>query len=518
MMMMWRFVMIGVLSLLSGGAYASVAADSARARCESLSRDDFSTIPDAGTQIVELRTISADGESPAYCRVIGYVAPQIGFELRLPLEGWNHKFLQLGCIGHCGSTGVIEQMCPLSRGYACIASDDGHRGTVLDALWADQNWQAKLDWGFRSPHVTSLAGKAIIRRFYGAPPARSYFLGRSTGGRQALQEAQRFPWDFDGIVALNPPPDLARAYMTFAWGNQATHDEHGQPLLSSADLKLLSNSAIAKCDLSDGVKDGIIGDPLNCSFDPSELTCQTKRVSECLAPRQVEAARKVYGGPTTPAGIRLTPGGPAVGSEFGDPAHDNGWRGSYLSKGSTTEILATAGLRYLFFQTDPGQNWTLRDFDFHRDYQRLGVAQALYDASNPDLRTFRNAGGKLLIFQGLNDVAALPRSTIDYYQAVERMMGGRLPTQEFARLFLLPGLDHVDIGPGADTIDHLGALEAWVERGQAPDRIIASRLSGDGNSGRGSVQFTRPLYPYPLRARYNGIGNTDDAANFSPVE
>jgi len=458
---------------------------------------------------------------PAYCRVQGYTAPQIGFELYLPLEGWNKKFLQIGCIGHCGITELVA-LCPLQKGYACIAADDGHKSTPSGALWGNENWQAKIDWGYRAPHVTAQAGKAIIHRFYGTQSARSYFLGQSTGGRQALQEAQRFPWDFDGVVAINPPPDLSAVYMTFAWGRQALHDTRGEPLLNNAELKLLTDSAVAKCDLSDGVKDGIIGDPLHCSFDPSELACKPHQVEGCLSPTQIDAIKKVYAGPTTSSGIRLTHGGPLPGSEFGNPIYDNGWSESYLNDDSGTVELATLGLRYLFFSSDPGHRWTLRDFDFDRDYRSLGVMEALYDASNPDLRVFKKAQGKLMIFQGLNDVAALPRSTIDYYEAVERVMGGRRATQDFVRLFLVPGVDHVHVGPGAATIDYLKALEDWVEEGRAPDRLIAVHLKHVDDDGRpldpSNVQFTRPLYPYPLRAKYRGRGNPADAESFVPVD
>jgi pimeloyl-ACP methyl ester carboxylesterase len=497
-------------------------------RCRALLSDDFTLVQDAPAQVTDATLVSAEESLPSHCRVQGYVAPQVGFELRLPVEGWNRKFLQVGCGGHCGSTAAVA-VCPLASGYACISSDSGHKGTIADALWGKNNLQAKVDWGYRAPHVTALAGKAIIERFYGVRPVHSYFLGGSTGGRQALQEAQRFPWDFDGIIAIAPPTDLSIVYMTLAWGNQVTHDKAGGPLLGDSELKLLTEAALASCDLDDGVKDGVIGDPLHCGFDPAQLACKPNQTSGCLNPVQLRAVRKVYSGPMTSSGVKLTLGGPLVGSEFGDPKDDTAaWRGSYIGRKGTPPIyerLTTEGLRYLFFSPSVALSWKLQDFDFDRDYGRLQVMQVLYDATNPDLRRFKAAGGKLMIFQGMNDNSVLPRSTIDYYMTVEGTMGGRAATQEFVRLFLLPGVGHVFGGAGADTIDYLGALEAWAEEGRPPDRLIAAHLKdgaprfwpGHFPLDNSFIQFTRPVYSYPVRAKYKGIGNPNDASSFLPV-
>jgi feruloyl esterase len=489
---------------------------------------DFTSVPGASTEITAATLVNMEEPLLSYCRVQGYVVPQVGFELRLPIGAWNRKFVQVGCGGHCGTTEVAAA-CPLKRGYACITSDAGHSGTEADALWGKDNWQAKIDWGYRAPHVTALAGKAITERFYTAAPIRSYFVGVSTGGRQGLQEVQRFPWDFDGVIAIAPPTDLSIVYMTIAWGNRVTHDNQGQPLLGNAELKLLTDAAISRCDLDDGIKDRVIGDPLHCTFEPLQLACKANRTSGCLTPVQLEAVQKVYAGPMTSSGVKLTLGGPLVGSEFGNLNDGTaGWRGSYVgndNKPASYERLITEGLRYLF-ALNPTAGWTLRDFDFDRDYRYLQVMQALCDATNPDLRRFKIGGGKLMIFQGLNDNSVLPRSTIDYYETVERAMGGRAATQAFVRLFLLPGVGHGFGGAGADTIDYLSSLEAWVEEGRAPDRLIAAHVK-DGiprswldqvpSLDPSAIQFTRPLYPYPLRAKYKGTGDPNDAANFVSV-
>jgi hypothetical protein len=520
---------IGVAGICAGWAHSPAMASPALASCTALLSDDFTSVQDAPTQVIGTALVDAEGPSPPYCRVQGYVVPQVGFELRLPIEGWNGKFLQVGCGGHCGNTSMAR-FCPLERGYACIASDAGHKGTEVDALWGNDNWQAKVDWGYRAPHVIALAGKAIVDRFYGASPVRSYFIGASTGGRQALQEAQRFPWDFDGIIAIAPPTNLSILYMTFAWGNQVTHDKLGRPVLGTRELKLLTDAALATCDLDDGVKDGVIGDPLHCAFAPARLACKANQASGCLSPPQLDAVKKVYAGPMTSSGVKLTLGGPLAGSELGELKDEiAGWKGSYLGnddKPGIYERVARDGLRYLFFSPGPVPGWTLQDFDFDRDYKRLQVMEALYDATNPDLRRLKAAGAKLIIFQGLNDNSVLPRDTVDYYEAVERTMGGRAATQAFVRLFLLPGVGHAYGGAGADTIDYLSALEAWVEHGQAPDRLIAAHLKEGRNSrlwnrqfplDPSTVQFTRPLYSYPLRAKYKGSGDPSDATSFVSV-
>jgi len=316
--------------------------------------------------------------------------------------------------------------------------------------------------------------------------------------------------------------------MTFAWGSRVLHDRSGKPILGREDLKLLTDAAVAKCDLDDGVKDGIIGDPLHCAFDPGVLLCKSRQMSGCLTSAQVEAVRKVYVGPLNSRGDKLSPGGPAVGSELGewDKDQEVGWGFSYLGfegKPALYESFATEGFRYLFFWPDPGPTWKLSDFDFDRDSRRLGIMQALYDSSDPDLRKFKTAGGKLLIFQGLNDNAVLPRMTIDYYETVERTMGGQTATRSFARLFVLPGVGHGG-GPGADTVDYLSAIEGWVEENRAPDRLIAAHLKNVDWTrplsfplDPAQISFTRPVYPYPVRIKYTGYGDRNDADNFVPL-
>lgn len=499
------------------------------ARCNALAEIDFSTISDAPTQLTLVNFVESNTDLPAYCQVGGYVTPSVGFELRMPSK-WNGKFLHTGCGAHCGTVYTFRCNAALRKGYACLASDMGHKGTGDDGLWSVNNLQAKWDWGIRATHVATLAGKAITGQYYTQSPRKSYFMGCSTGGRQALQAAQRFPWDYDGIIAGAPPVDLSSIYMTLAWGIQVMNDKAGKALLDDDQLKLLAASAVAQCDTDDGVKDGIIGDPVHCAFDAATLACKSGQSgNQCLTQSQIDAVKKVYAGPTNSEGVKLSPGGPLPGSEYGYWAgHRYDWSTAYF-RGNTSPFshinITINGLRHLFFpEADP--TWNLSDFDFDRDYKRLGLMQAMYDSSNPDLRKFKHAGGKMIIYQGMHDFAVMPRSTIDYYETVQRTMGGAAETQDFARLFLLPGVGHCRGGSGAFAVDYLSYLEAWVEKDQAPDKLISARVPINSQALAGALQFpvdpqtvefTRPVYPYPLRAKYSGKGNPKHAESFVPV-
>lgn len=501
--------------------------DALLAQCQSMQTRDFQEVPDAPTQVTFAVAVEANGNNSSHCLVSGYVSPNIGIKIGLPSQ-WNGRFLHSGCGGHCGSTANFEWSCaePMRRGYACVVSDMGHQGTGGDGLWAYNNLLAKVDWGFRATHVATLAGKAITETFYKVPPNKSYFIGGSTGGRQALQEAQKFPWDFDGIVAIAPPVDLSTIYLTFAWGARVLHGKDGNPILGRRELQLLTQAALNQCDMDDEVSDQVIGDPLHCDFDPASLVCGSSvKTDQCLSQEQVDAVKKVYEGPTNSMGEKLSPGGPLVGSELGqwDTDPSIGWATSYLTANGYKK-LAIEGFRFLFFWPDAGSSWQPSEFDFDRDSRRLALRQVLYDSSNPDLRRFKLAGGKLMILQGLNDNSVLPRSTIDYYETVTRTMGGRAATQSFARLYLFPGMGHgLHGGKGAGIVDYMTAIEKWVEEGEAPDKMIAARLKDNDPMQPiifpiepRRVQITRPVYPYPIRAKYKGRGNPDSADSFYP--
>lgn len=430
--------------------FAETAPPDAASRCRALkgiTLDNNGTVAKIWGPFTNFVAASKDG--PAYCQAVGYVMPNVGFEIRLPAETWNGKLLAIGCGGDCGYISAAACRGPIERGYACIATDTGHRGQ--GGVWAYNDVDALIDFGYRAIHVVAVAGKDVVGKYYGQAPKHSYFFGCSTGGRQALIEAQRFPWDFDGIIAGAPWINDSDSTMNTLWAMRALRG-----VVSEAELKLVHNAAVAACDGDDGVKDGIIGNPARCSFDP--------RTVVALTPAQAEAIRKVYAGPVDSKGRKLYPGGPMPGSELN-------WA-DYLD--GESEQWVTSYFRYMVLPP-AGPEWSPRDYDFDKDPARFasGTQESLLNASNPDLRKFRAAGGKLLIYQGWNDESVVPPMTIDYYDTVVKVMGGEAAAREFVRLFLVPGMNHCGGGDGAFAIDYLTALEAWVERNTPPDTLHA---------------------------------------------
>lgn len=521
-MMMSKETIAGAIACVALLGSASVRASQPvtdGGACEALRAADFSKVQDAATKIMQTTKVAAAGVVPAHCVVDGIVAPNVGFRLQLPDRAqWNGKFAQMAQGGYGGSLTVMKPWCDdaLRRGYACIQQDTGHTGLPYDGTWAYNNLQAEFDYGIRAAHVSTLAGKAITQDYYSAAPKRSYFMGCSGGGKQALVQAQRYPWNYDGIVAVEPSNPTVTGTVQL-WNALAMHDAAGKPLFTPADLQTLHRGAIAQCDSNDGLKDGIIGgDPRTCSFDPAKLACKAGQRSDCLSETQVTAAKKVYAGVTTSTGEKVY--FPALpGSELG----------SYFTGGPTGIDYKSSYWRYMGFFPDPGPNWQPRDFDFDRDYKRTGMMDAVLVASdNPDLRKLKNAGGKLMIVQGWEDSGLPgPLNTLDYYEMVERVIGGREATQQFARLFMIPGRSHCRGGDGAAAIDGLSAIEAWVEQGKAPDMIVGAHMPGENvadfiklPSDLSNSKFTRPHYAYPKQAKYSGSGDPNDYRNFIAVE
>jgi feruloyl esterase len=510
---------------------------SAASACDKLQREDFASLDEAPTTILGTHFVESKDGTVSYCRVSGYVWPQVGFEMILPAANWNGKLFQLGCGGACGRLPDKDEVawCPLKKGYACITTDTGHRGG--DTLWAYYNPQAQNDFGSRGIHVTSTIGKAVAARFYTKAPKYSYFRGCSTGSQQALTEAQRFPGDFNGLIGEGVWIGDIESSMRFIWGARALRGADGKPILTRQQMRMVHQAVLAKCDLNDGLKDGIINNPLSCKFDPAELQCKPGRDAECLTSQQVSALQKMYSGPTTSSGEKLSAGGPFPGGEqnwiidsdaeilAGDwIMSDGGW--------GIAERWANTQFRALVLP--PGQsNYKLTDLDFDRDYKRFayGAKESFIHESNPDLRKFKAAGGKLLLSVGWAEWFD-PRSAIDYYEMVERVMGGSANTREFARLFLIPGANHCWGGDGAWAIDQLKYMEAWVEHGQAPDKLIGAhivetpeQLKSPLNPFRYPyfdelnlpIDFTRPIYPYPAWTKYKGSGDPTKAENFVAV-
>jgi Tannase and feruloyl esterase len=500
------------LAAISGLAEAAPSAtESVEVKqCEALASTDFSRIQDAPTQITEANLIKRKDDLPAHCQVKGYVTPQVGFEIRLPVNNWNGKFMETGCGGTCGVI-TIDWLCPgpLRKGYACITTDMGHEDRSGGGLWAYNNPQEEIDWGFRATHVTAIAGKAITEQYYRKTPSKAYFMGCSTGGRQGMVEAQRFPWDFDGIIAGAPASDQSGTIMIRLWAALAMRDKDGKSILSSTDLQLVHDAVVDACDMNDGVKDGLIGDPRACHFDPLKLVCKGQSSTECLSMEQANALKRIYTGPMTSKGKEIYTDGALM------PGAELAFGGYFESKFSSFDVNF---LRYMAFVPDPGPNWQPSDLNFDRDYKRFGMMESLYAGTNPDLRKFKAAGGKIILYHGWSDAGPggiPPLKTVDYYETVEKTMGGPAATQDFFRLFMIPGMGHCGGGEGALDIDYLSYLEAWVEKDHAPDAMIGKHLDEERNDPK-NIKFTRPVYPYPLRARYRGSGDPNDAASFVP--
>lgn len=472
-------------------------------RCANLSSADFSLIPDAPTQVLTSELKSGLAGKPAHCELHGYVSPQVGFAMRLPATQWNGKLLMVGCGGWCGTYDYWLENCTpfLRRGYACVATDMGHKGTVFDAKWAYQNLQAEIDFAFRATHVTALAAKALTQAFYASAPRYSYFMGCSQGGRQAMKSAQDFAADFDGIIAGAP---LLGGVSGMLWPSRAITDADGKSILSAADTKLLHGAVLAQCDRNDTARDGVLDEPRQCSFDPAVLRCSSADDAQCLGDAQLAAVNKTYAGAPGFGGFEK-------GSEL-NWGNDIFGMGRIFDPATGEPEFALADVyRYLAFYPDPGPSWSPRDFDFQRDPPRMAQFESLLDARNPDLRRFKAHGGKLILYHGWNDTSIHPAPTLDYFETATRTMGGRTATEDFFRLFMIPGGSHCMGGEGAFAVDYLRALEAWVERGVPPDQLTGFRLSDPASQyvmfhdidpeQPGAAELTRTYRPYTLQPK-----------------
>lgn len=489
--------------------------------CLALRGTGFAAVTDAPTSITSSTYVEAREGRPAYCALEGYVAPTNGFALWLPTN-WNGKFLVRGCGGFCGTVaGEFACKDPIRLGYACLQTDMGHKSTLTDAAWAYNNPQGEIDFAYRSTHATTLAGKAIIESYFQGKPLRAYFIGCSTGGRQGMVEAERFPEDFDGIVAVAPAINETGAAMQLTWSLLANRGPQGN-ILPPAKVLMLHKAVVDACDMNDGLRDGLIGDPVRCRFRPSSLLCRDGDAPGCLTSAELAVVDKIYAGPSDSHGKPLYHGGILLGSELN-------WVPSYVGKGEgwgTYAPMMQDFWRYLGFSSDPGPDWTLANFDFDKDPARVGAMEGLFTGANPDLRHFEGQGRKLLLAQGWSDESIVPGSAIDFYQGVTRFMGGPAQTQTFFRMFGVPGMNHCTGGEGAYAINYLAALEDWVEQGKAPDRLVGERpregvevpYLGVGLALPPSdVTLRRPYFQWPAQAVYRGKGDADNPDTWRPA-
>jgi len=488
----------------------------------------FAQILDAPTLIVAAKAVDAANGFPEYCEVEGQIAPSIGFLLRMPTSTWNGKFLMGGCGGPCGNYALDRIDPALARNYAIVVTDMGNRNNNWAFVY--NNLDAMADFGYRSTHVTAVAAKEIIAAFYGKPAARNYFWGCSTGGRQAMVEAQRFPKDFEGIIAGAPVWHQTGNQLYFSlWATRINVDPQGRPILDSGKLMNVVHKAVmAACDERDGLKDGLLQDPLTCNWEPKSVQCEGADGPDCLTAAQVDVVQKIYDGARDSKGNKLYWGMVRGSEDKWSPGWINteGKLGTALGDASGKALV----MSYRSFYYAPGPDYSLFDFDYDRDPQRLELTESMYNAQNPDLRKFKQGGGKLILYSGWNDSSIPPEAAIDYYETATRTVGGPAQTTDFFRLFMLPAMNHCEGGAGGGEVDWITALENWVEQGKTPSEVTVyhlrdastdrmDRLAGDRSAkypthplNPSLYDRSRPVYAYPDVARWSGRGNAAEAS------
>ena len=513
-----------LITLLTWGAFPAPAAS-----CEDLAK---LALPDAAitlAQAVPAGTFTPPvgpplRELPAFCRVALLMKPSadshIEAEVWLPGSGWNGKFQGIGNGGFAGAISFAGMAAELARGYATASTDTGHKAGGTDAAWALNHPEKIVDFGYRAVHETAVQAKAIVKAFYGEAPRRSYFSSCSNGGRQALMEAQRYPADYDGIIAGAP---------AYYWTHLLTRGHLGSEALTldpasyipARKLPAIEAAALAACDNLDGVKDGVIENPTKCHFDPSPLLCKGDDSDTCLTAPQVAALKKIYAGPRT---SKRQAGDPRLFSRAAKRAAAAGarWITGPAPGKSLQFAFGTNFFRNMVY-SDPA--WDYKTFAVDRDVKTADDKMApVLNATDPDLKRFKDRGGKLILYHGWSDAAIPALTTVNYYQSVLEKMGPK-DAAGFVKLYMVPGMQHCGGGDGPSSFGQTGtgqgdalhnvdkALEQWVEQGVAPKEIIATKYKSGANPASG-VARTRPLCPYPQVARWKGAGSTDDDANF----
>ena len=452
---------------------------------------------------------------PPFCRVTGVIAPtkesEIVFEVWLPLDKWNGRFTGVGNGGWAGFVAYGALAEQIRRGNASASTNTGHEAApgVNAAKFAFDSPERLVDFAYRAHHETALKAKALVRAFYGKPANHAYWVGCSSGGYEGLMEAQRFPSDYDGIIAGAPANNWTRL-MAGDFDATVAVLQKPESNLPLAALSLLHRGVLASCDARDGVNDGVLEDPRQCKFDPGTLQCAGGATENCLTAAQVEAARRVYRGVRdSRTGEQLYPG-LAPGSEPFWPHRD----------AANPFPIPIAHYKWLVF-ANPEWDWKTFNPAERPTYEAMQRAEAkfapLMNATDPNLAEFRQRGGKLLQYHGWNDQLISAQNSIDYYESVVAHFGkdrkdrarSLADVQSFYRLYMAPGMAHCSGGTGPNTFDMQTAMEQWVESGKPPETIVATRATN------GVVDRARPLCPYPRIAVYKGKGDTNDAASFA---
>jgi feruloyl esterase len=507
----------GLKTILAGAALACLFAGRAVAAV------DCAGLASLGLKDVRVvsATLVSPGSGPApapngrpvpvktpFCRVQGVIETEIGFELWLPdPAAWNRRFLAGGVGGQAGQFNTAELARGAARGYASASTDSGHK--AADTHWLLGDPMRAQNYAHRANHLLAVKSREIIDRYYARPVEHAFFVGCSGGGRQALTELQRYPEDFDGVIAGAPGPKTPEMSARRMWEMLQHTSLAG--VMTEADWTRLAQAAVRRCDRNDDVADGVIENPMACRFDPGELACRKGATTDCLNPTQLAAVRRIYGPLRDEAGKKIDDGllpgvvvSPVPAPEPFTPGP------AYLAT-----VLFGDGVHH-------DANWDSKSFRLASDLPAVDAVMNLH-ADDPDIRAFKARGGKLILYQGWADPLVSAHQTIDYYKAVRATLGGG-EADRFIRLFMVPGMGHCVGGPAPDQFggaggdaptldpghDMLSALEQWVQGGPAPSQLIAAKL----DAGRAVIR-TRPLCAWPAVARYKGRGDTDRAENFT---
>jgi feruloyl esterase len=484
-----------------------------RKACEALGRFKAKDIVQ-----IAATPVAGSEAAPAHCKVTGVLSPEIAFEVSLPAK-WNGRFYMIGNGGHAGESledpgRVAQKNQALAMGFAFAQTNTGHDARKEPgASFVMSNPQKAIDYAYRAVHLTATTSKDITKDYYGRSASKSYWNSCSNGGRQGMIEAQRFPDDFDGIVANAPWVDQTGFTIGAMWNQKALSGSGVTP----GKLQTLAEKVMNKCDAIDGLKDGLIDDPRKCDFNPVRdvpaCSAGADASADCLTPGQADAIAKVYGGPIS-NGRQFFPGFmPGSEAVTTTPAgSSSGWMNVILAANSEAKPadfnLAENTMRYLV-QTPPKPDWDYTTFNYDTDVKMVEAWSKLADAKNPDLSKFKKRGGKVLMTYGWADTILQPLMGVHYYEQALAKNGADTP--DFFRLFMIPGMAHCRGGVGPDQHDPMTAIINWVEGGQAPSSMTASRVVNN------EVVRTRPLCAYPQVARYSGTGSIDDAANFKCV-
>lgn len=464
---------------------------------------------------------------PAFCRVTADDKPtpdsDIKIEVWMPATGWNGKFRGQGNGGFAGEMDYRSLALAILQGYASASTDTGHAASGVDATWALGHPEKIIDFAYRAIHEMTSLSKATVKSFYGDAPKHSYFANCSNGGRQALMEAQRYPEDYDGILAGAPANNWTHLLSSALWDAQATTLDPDS-YIPAGKIPAISHAVLGACDAKDGLKDGIVNDPRQCHFDPAAMLCKQGNSDSCLTKPQATALKKLYEGAHDSKGKQIFPGFVPGGEEG-----QGGW---------ATWITGNAPGKALLFAFGNGffgnMVYDQADWDYKQAKLDDAVAAAdqklaaVLNSTEPNMKAFQARGGKLILYHGWSDAAISPLNAINYYESVLAAMG-KQQADSFVRLYMVPGLQHCAGGPGPDDFGQLGispvidpqhnmylALEQWTEKGSAPSAVIASKTDGPIPAGPGAkIKMTRPLCPYPQQAKYKGKGDPNEAASFT---